>query len=123
MNSHNVALNTLLHAFVRQLELLCGQSLYVEKLTGQRWGIYKYPGRKTNICNAVERSQRDADFPSCPLPHLKIVTDNAKAQKRGSRPALVIPDRWHGHDAAYWCISRSGSTQFQAAAREVSKLC
>jgi len=122
MNSHHVALKSLLDALVTEVQLLCGSSLYVVKLTGQRWGIYKYPGRKNNICNAIERSQSDADFPNCPLPHLKIVADNAMAQKKGAKPTVIIPNRWHGHHAAYWCISTLGGTQLQAVAREIYKL-
>jgi hypothetical protein len=123
MTRHHGALNNLLDEFIKKVELVCGTSLYVQKLTGQRWGVYKYPGHRGNICNIIERARIDADFPRCPLPHLKIVTGNALARKAGAKPDLVMPGRWHGRDAAYWCINTPGSAQFTRVAGETSKLC
>jgi len=122
MTQHHGVLNNLLNQFVEQVQILCGNSLHVEKLMGQRWGVYKYPGHKGNICNIIERLRRDTDFPHCPLPHLKIVTGNALAQKAGVKPDLVIPERWHGRDAAYWYISTPNNAQSTRVANEISKL-
>ena len=123
MTQHRGVLNNLLDEFIKKVELLLyGNSLYVEKLMGQRWGVYKYPGHKGNICNIIERSRRDADFPHCPLPHLKIVTGNTLARKAGVKPDLIIPERWYGGDAAYWCISTPNNAQFTRVAGEISKL-
>lgn len=122
MIQHHGVLNNLLEELKRKVEQLHGDSLYVEKLKGQRWGVYKHPGRKGNICNIIERPRRDKDFPHCPLPHLKVVTGNALARKAGVKPYLVIPGRWHRRDAAYWCISTSDSAQFTKVAGEISKL-
>lgn len=42
MTQHHGVLNNLLDEFAKKVELLlCGSSLCVEKLMGQRWGVYK----------------------------------------------------------------------------------
>lgn len=122
MTQHHRALNNLLNAFIKKVGLLCGSSLYVHKLMGQRWGVYKYPNHRGNIFNMVERVRRDADFPHCPLPHLKIVTGNTLARKAGAKPDLVVPKRWHARHQASWCISIGDSVQFLKVAGEISKL-
>jgi hypothetical protein len=122
MTQHHGVLNSLLNQFITQVQILCGNSLYVQKLVGQRWGVYKHPGHKGNICNVIERSRRDTDFPNCPLPHLKIATGNALARKAGIEPDLVVPGRWRDRDAAYWYISTLNDAQFTRVAGEISKL-
>jgi hypothetical protein len=123
MTYHHVVLSDLQNAFVKELQqLLYGKSLHIEKLKGQRWGLYKYPGRRGKICNMIERSQGDADFPHCPLPHLKIVIGNELARKAGAKPDRIIPGRWYGGDAAYWCIGTPNDAQFTRVAREISKI-
>lgn len=117
------ALSNMQSAFVGALQrLLLGSSLDVQKLKGRRWSIYKHPNRRGKICNMIERSQRDKDFPRHPLPHLKIVIGNSLARKAGAKPDIIMPGRWYGADAAYWCISTPGDAQFRRVVREIAKL-
>ena len=123
MTQEQMVLSGLENAFVDALQqLLHGRSLHVEKLKGRRWGVYRYPGRRGQICNMSERYQRDKYFPHYPLPHLKIVIGNSFARKAGARPDLIMPERWYGKDAACWCISAPNNAQFARVAREISKL-
>ena len=121
MIHHHGVLNNLLDQFVHQVEILCGNSLYVKNMTG-RVGVYKYPSYKGRVINIIKRTQKDKDFPHCPLPHLKIVTGMKLARKAGVKPDLVLQKRWHDRDAAYWCISISNNAQFDKVANEISRL-
>ena len=121
MIHHHGGLDNLRNQFIKQVEILCGNPLHVVRLTS-RWGVYKYPGRKHIICNIIERTQKDKDFPHCPLPHLKIATSNALTTKAGVKPDLLISGRYHGQDAAYWCISTPHNAQFTRVANDISKI-
>jgi hypothetical protein len=122
MIQHYGVLTGLLNQFVKQVEILCGKSLYVKKLKGQRWGVYKHPGRRGNICNMIERHKRDKYFPDCPLPHFKIATYYVLAQKAGTVPQLKLPRAFHNRDGAYWCVSTPNDAQFMIAAKAISDI-
>ena len=122
MTQHQGGLNSLLNQFVHEVEVLCGNSVYFRKLEGRRWGVYKHPDYTGNICNAIERTQRDKDFSRYRLPHLKIVTGNNLVLKAGAKPELVVSERWHAENAAYWCIGIGDSVRLTKVAREISKL-
>lgn len=122
MIQHYGVLTGLLNQFVKQVGMLCGGSLYVEKLKGQRWGVYKHPGRQGNMCNMIERQERDKYFPHCPLPHFKIATYYVLAHKAGVKPQLVLPRAFYNRDGAYWCVSTPNDAQFVRAAQAISRI-
>lgn len=112
----------LVHQLVGAVERRCGVSLYVVKLAGYRWGVYKHPGRRGNVCNIIERQVRDKYFPRCPLPHLKIATYYALATKAGVTPQVVLPEAFHNRPGAYWCVSMHDHAQLARVAQAISQI-